>query len=482
MLIPGAGLNPPMTRTNPLKALAKSIVGIALVLLMGLAVIPMGSAATPSNAPTGPSWAYGGSSAFNESGTFTTGNGTTIAFAIHAYFAWAVVYNQTNTSATTYEIQGERAASQHIYIEFCYPTCAAPRQSVNMTAIGWEKDAATANFTETGTVYVNGTATPAIALLNEQIATAENVTTSRTSSSNPNSDGYASVALSTNGALSFQPALGLYPAAPVTGEVWNSTSNYAGDVAWTGSYHVHTPMMGTQSGSLNNNLTKSGVVELFGADHGNQTLRNGQVVRAVAIHLLAPFRFADGWFLLPGGADMFSGQEFPWMMAFGPMVGSMDTGNVDVARGTGHFGMVAATTAVTPEGTPPSAMGPSGPMAASSVPAQTSYSPGTVQGQPMSVASAETLIGSILSAPTAGHTSSTWGGLGRLVLLVGVVAVAIGVVAYVGVSQRTPRRPAESTGNPYRQAVTPMGGQVPPRPPAPQPGTPQEKDPLGYLM
>lgn len=475
-----------MSEVRPLGGIAKIVLGTVLVLLMGSALVPLAAATSAPAAAQGPSWAYGGTQVINANGTIVTQNGMQVGYVLHAYYGWTVIYNQTNTSASTYEIQGQRTLGVDVFLEYCTPSCASPTKSVNITGAGWERDNAFANFTNNGTVYVNqtlfnpGTPVTAVALENANMNSQSNITMVRTSSIS-SYEGYASAAVQTSGVIRFQPALGLYPVSLAQGEQWGAASNFAASMAWTGSYHMHNPMMGSVSGSLGNSLNSTGTVFVHGSDDHDFNLHGGGFVHAINLQVLGPIRLADGWFPLPAGADLFSSTLHPWE-AMGPMGATMGLEDVDVGMHSGHMGMVAASTNYAAAADAPmdgSGMGPGGPGPMSaSTPASTGPAPTTVQALPMSLAAADSLSAALLQTGISGSGNSPAAHTGLFLLLAGVVVVVVIGAVYVSTRRLRPSRPAVTNYTPYQQA----GAQSPARPQPKAPTSSTEKDPLDHLM
>ncbi|MCI4360331.1 MAG: hypothetical protein L3J91_01370, partial [Thermoplasmata archaeon] len=89
-----------------------------------------------------------------------------------------MVFTETNTSATTVELEAQRTMVGNYYASICAPSCTAPTTSGNLSITAWEKDTGFANLTTTATVDESGMATPAIGLSNATALAAGNISES----------------------------------------------------------------------------------------------------------------------------------------------------------------------------------------------------------------------------------------------------------------------------------------------------------------
>src|SRR5579859_1627652 len=249
-----------------LKALSVSIVVVAAALLLS----PPASATTAPATEGVQQWAYGAHT--NLSSTWTNGSGT---YTMSGFFGWDVLLAQTNTSPTSFQVTANRAMALDFALSFCKSPCTSASAVANATYRAWETENGSANFTTVGTVYADGVAEPALALLNESdvirggisegwAATLHLLLTQRGVS--------GAFALSAQAHLSvaFSPALGLVPSPVATGDVWNSSSVYTAAGAWSAATHyARTPWNQTYlsgSQSLNGSASGTGVVSLAGTD------------------------------------------------------------------------------------------------------------------------------------------------------------------------------------------------------------------------
>jgi hypothetical protein len=471
-----------MVQKAAMKGYTKLLLGAVVVMLIGSTMIPLASGATIVIIPGGQSWAYGASREVNFTGTAVGPDGGTWDVSGMAYFGWAVIHQQFNTSSTTFEIFSQRAMAAHYYILYCRPNCATPTVTVNSTVFAWEQNNVWTNFTRDGSVYVSGSATPAVAIDNLSAISQSNVTVVHTASNSRLANylqlAYGSAATYAQASLTFDPALGLFPTASVLNESWNATSDFTGSGSWSGSYHLYGPALGLRANSIQGTLQKTGNVTLTGQDVGSIVLTNGKVGRVIEIQLNGPFRLVDGWFPVLSGADLFSSALQPWM-TMGHMGLAENTGAIDVSSDSGGASVVAATNVYTPNTDTPST-GTAIDGAMDLVPSDSGVSQATIQAQPMSVSNAQSMMSSLLT-PFVGPTSpSTTPVRGAIVLIVVAVVVVAVVAAFSVTRKRAPptrSRPAEPNAayhdiskEPVVEGPSRAGEQK------------DKEDTLGYLM
>jgi hypothetical protein len=404
-------------------------------------MLPLSSGASIVIIPRAGSWAYGGSKEVNLSGTATGPDGGLWYFVGNAYFGWAVVHQQFNTSSSTFEIFSQRTMAAHYNILYCRPDCSSPRVTVNSTVFAWETNNVWANFTRDGTVYVSGVATPAIAMMNLSATSQANITITHTASNSELATylqlAYGSAAVNSAASLTFQPSLGLFPVPQSLNESWTSASNFNGSGSWTGNYHLYGPAAGLRANSFEGNLQRTGNVTLTGKDIGSVVLSNGKVGQIIALQLNGPFRLVDGWFPVLSGADLFSGVLQTWM-TLGHMGLSENTGAVDVASNGGSASVVAATNTYTPNTDTPSAGTSSISALDSPFTASSGVPQSSIQAEPMSLTAAQNLVNSLLSpfaGPSGAGSTPVRGVL--IAAVAGVVLVAV-VAAYSMTRKKSP--------------------------------------------
>lgn len=473
------------------------VLGTAAAALLALLVLP-GIVSPASAAPVAlagsnsQQWAYGAQKWVNVSENF--GNAT---YEAKAFFGWQVVFTATNTSSTTVALEAQRTIVGSYFADLCAPNCASPTTGHgNLSVVAWEKDAGFANLTSAASVYENGTAVPAVGLLNASAQVAGNVTEQLSASlSSGLLNGSTASALYVSGAghdtITFAPALGLVPQNVSGGATWNASSDFAASGGWSiDANWSHTSFSGaTTSGSFtpSGNLQGNGTIDLRGGDLGLVTLRNGATVPVIALAWSGPFDDVDGVILVPHDFDLFGDGSHAWASA--SLVGqAAATANVNIVLdATHHLRVVAAATSFSEDDTSLSTeAAPShGPQAA----ATTTTGATVLQAQPEPVAQAQGTSGCYVGQCAASASGAHGlGGLG-LALLVGlVVAVvvgSVGVVEYRVWARRRAERGLASASTSVRAPLPPppgaylggaAGGPVaPPAPPAPREEPPRSR-------
>ena len=462
-----------------LKALSVSIA----VVVAALVLSPPASAAPVASTHESQQWAYGAHT--NLSSTWTNGSGT---YTMQGFFGWDVLLTQTNTSETTFELTANRAMALDFALSFCKNPCGSTSAVANVTYRAWETENGSANFTTNGTVYENGVAQPALALVNESdlirggvsegwAATLHLLLTQRGVS------GALAVSAQAHLAVAFSPALGLVPSAVSTGDVWNSSSVYAASGAWSAAaQYARTPWNQTYlSGSqgLNGSASGSGPVLLAGTDTGSVVLANGAATDGIALAIVGPFAVREGFLLVPSAADPFGGGQEAWA-SYSNGTARATTATLDLAARLPHAGFLASATAYAPQPASTSALGPvalSGPVPASS------DGSAVVQGQPETVSGSQSGM-TCLVAGNCPSQNVSGGGTVRsplvgAVVIVGVSLVICVLVALLVVERRRvppPRHPNAAlyppTTVPAQEPGTRRRGTAPP---------PEVEDPLGHL-
>ncbi|MCI4348226.1 MAG: hypothetical protein L3J97_06385 [Thermoplasmata archaeon] len=473
------------SKSRTLAALGSVIVVAAS--LVGLVALPLFAAPVAAQAPSsgvttavGPAstlgvqhWAYGGTRTITGDITVTGANGTGFELKYHAFFGWTVVFTQTNTSATTFQIEAQRTAAAQLYVDLCTPSCTSATWTGNYTASGTDVATAFGNFTRDGIVYVGGAPTAALGFLNGS-GNVQDALHSRLTIT-----GHAGVSVyffNVTGAaqakVSFTPELGLIPYSLVAGESWNSTAGFN----LTGSYALAWVFVGPHkqvSGNPSGTFSENGTVALRGEYSHDMSLENGEPTHILMIAITGPFDVHDGVIVLPHMGNVFSGDPHAvggQSLGFAP---TATTSAVDYDAGSSHLGIASAATSFTPSA--------SGAVPAFGlIPAAAPAASGDVQAQPMTVPAAQScaanlVIGGMCSAIShRGPFSLTW--VEFVALVVGVVALVAVLAAAVG---RRPRAPPP-VRVPAGGARVPPGasGQLVPPPRAPPQ---QPSDPLGNL-
>lgn len=432
----------------------------ALAVLGLVMAVPLAMAASPSEAspslvvPPWSAWAYTGYEVASSSGSVNTDGGN-FTFSFHGAFGESVVLNQTNTSASTYSLQGMETLGTEYFVTLCTPSCSTPRGEANITFFSYLQDRSYANLTEAATVDVNGTAVPAIGLVNDQTYASGNITRLMQytyggggglfrSGSSHNGFSYGSAQASAVESVAFTPALGVQPQNVTPGEAWQSNSSYSGQVVANAAYHVYSTVNGRiATGTINPSTNLSGSLTLSGGDQGRFLLRDGALAHQFAFRYNAPFQFWDGIFLIPQGANLFIGSGHPWEVQ-GNLGVTGSPGAVDYAPTAGHFGWVSGSATFAPD----QVNVPAGPASTAGVGdlgelAQPTVSGGpsavNLQTQPDSVADAQALSGALEQAPPLVALAPLAGGHGGVFLLV-IVAVVVAAVVVLLVVRRMRNR------------------------------------------
>ncbi len=491
---------PSKVRTLPVLA---TVIVVALTLAM-LIALPIFAAPVPvPAAPSGVSsaalapaagsnvqtWAYEGTKTITGDITVTNSNGKGFELQYHAFYGWSVVFTQTNnttypTPPTGFMLEAQRTASAQLYVNVCSPDCATPTYTANYTAMATEAATAFGNFTKEGTVYVDGsgndlgTPTPALGFLNGSGAVHDSLLSELTVTGPKGNSAHwwFNVTGSAQAQVFFDPELGLIPYSLTSGEVWNSTAMFS----LTGSYSLmwtYVSPTGTASGSPSGTISASGTVNLTGAYSQDLSLKNGEHTHVLLLALTGPFDLRDGVIILPHMGDVFSGDPSALggqSLGFAPVD---STAAVDYDSSSSHMGIAAAATTF-------------GPATAGAVPstslttAATSPEGGTVQAQPVTVATAQACAASLVKGGDCAP-----GGPGGIQIgpwhatYVELVALVVGVVALVAVlgvavGRRPKAPPPVRVPGPQPRVPAGASGQI-----APPPRTPpqQPSDPLGNL-
>ncbi|MHB8351870.1 MAG: hypothetical protein ACYDFT_04155 [Thermoplasmata archaeon] len=480
---------------------------VLVALALALTGLPGATAAAPlaAGASSNTVWAYGVEK--NVSLTVTT-NQTT--YAVGGYFADHVLLNQTNTSNSTFMLELVRTEGFAYTAEFCRPSCSTNAvEAIVIHDWAWEQDVGFANFTRNGSVYENGSAVPALALVNASARTQSNLTESanftvHTPLRNVRGNASVEVAISSTSSVSFSPALGLVPTSLAPGAAWNATSTFSAHGAVSGSItHARTNSQGLSiSGRTRWNpaVDASGTVRVAGRDQGHIQLSGGAATHVLGLSISGPFAAGEGILFVPAGADLF-GSGAAAYSGYSAGSSSAATASVDWNSGaSGHVGLMASSTAFAPApdgaslvgGSPATIAGVAPPVSLTG--AASSPSGGAVvQAEPESPAAASsgsTCIVQGSCAPQPNPSLAVPGGASGLLtpLLRAAVAGAVivglaGLLAGLIVRRRqVPKPPTDTPAFPPRAGSAAAG--LPSRPGTPDPGsvdpTPEE-DPLGPL-
>jgi hypothetical protein len=474
-----------------------------IVLVSAVPFVGTASATAPRSAaamlvPGDFQWAYGAN--YNASASWTNSTGGYSA-SLTAFYGWQTLLTQKNGTSGSIQLEVQRTAAVDYWLSFCKPSCSNPTWTGSLTFQAWESEAGFANLTTAGTVTVNGTQVPALALENESNQVRGNVTETVSASYHGilkvhTAEYYFSVNASSELSISFSPALGLIPSSLSPGLSWNSTSAFAASGGWSARYaYLHQPMSGSPmqvSGPLSGTVSASGLIALQGRDAGPVSLNNGLSTTAISIVLDGPFHVDEGFLLLPSESDVLGSGGNAWS-SYQNDSATAATASADFAPHQPHLGLLASSTSYAPLPTSQSSLvdGSSAPMVtAASVPlgaapsgSGASSGNAVVQGQPESVANSQSLTpcltaGTCVSptgTPTSRHTSDVIG-----LLVVGLLVGTLVALAVVVTRRRT--LPPAAHPNARLYPTVPLPGPAAPlgKTPATSP-TGSEDDPLGHL-
>jgi hypothetical protein len=459
---------------------------------------PASAAATPLPTVTSgnSSWSYGILVSLKV-GPNTAGNGW--VYEGNATLGYTVTIYENSTSPTTFELTIYRTMGLAFMIRFCDLSCGSPVQWANETFRAYETTATFANFTDQGTVLLNGTTeVPAIALQNSTSFLHANVTEftdvflPSVGDRGPHI-GFLGANLLARAAVTFTPALGLIPDQLVPGSTWNSSSQFSatGGASWSYYYALHRPVgpviIGPVSGGLS--LWANGTVSVQGAyPTGSVFPYGGSTYPAIVLTVAGPFDVREGIIFIPTPTDIFGSTAQPWD---GNATGSASvvdpqSSTLDLKLSSGAEPRIVAsswkysTAAANAATSPSSAVSPGSPGISSAISSGNPVASGIVQGAPESSDQAQ----GAQNCLTKGSDCTTLPGprsfLGLIVVSAAVATVAV-LVALAVVSRRRrspppvyPNAVLYPPGAAYPAA--PAGGPVAPTSPPPP-----EEDPLDHL-
>lgn len=396
-----------------------------------------GGSGSPSAATVAPalatdtSWAYGGQAWWNYTITFDS---TTIVY--NSSFGWTVVLSVTETSSGYWMIEEQRTLGITIL-----KSVTTPKVTVNYCYHAQEDDVAFANITNHSTVYVNDAPVPALGIVNASVAV--NGLVDQTLSLK-NSTGTYTASLKATGkataSVSFSPSLGLIPLNLTKVHEWNSTSTATYAANWDFEY-AYTELNGS-SGSHSKTGSLSGTVpiSLMGYDFGPHHPFSDHKSRiGVILVIQGPFNSYDGFILVPRAFDLFGGGVHPYD-SFGFGTSSITSEDLYFSPGPGGLAITAADQSFGSVDVAGNAWIGS---ITEATPTASSYPSATVEGQPMTVAQAQSLDQKLTSVPGASAAGAAHTG-GVVLVVLGVVIVAVVVTVGVIVWRSSSRR--RSTG------------------------------------
>jgi hypothetical protein len=461
-----------------------------LVLLSGLVA---GTGLTPaaSGSPTraaglgsgANAWAYGATRNLTASGL--THNGT---YSLTASFGFQVVVNQSSGPDNVISLASTRTQAASFSINYCAPSCAHPTVTAHLAYRSFERLLSTTNLTSNGTVSVNGSSVPALALLNSSdtlnAATFENDTfaihgllATRTGAAS------FTESMLAHFAIGFTPGLGLVPRPLAPGESWSSSSPYGGSANWTLGYSTGRTLVNGSSakvsGSIPGSRVFSGELFLNGSDLGSLALNGNLGTNRIAYALSGPFHLREGFLIVPASVDLFGAGTVTGAPEGNGSVGATLSASDFATGSSAHVGFVSSSIVYSTSSNDPVETAPAGGGGELS-PAAESSGPVMLQGEPESIATADGQ-GQCLVSGTCSGASAPAPLLRPLVVAVGVVALAAVVAAVVAV--RRPKAPQRAHPELYPATGRIASAAAAPSP-APVPGTPPKDaapDPLGHL-
>ncbi len=470
------------------RSIRLSAIPMVAILLLSAGPFVAGASGT---APAGPAavgtleWAYGANYSGSASWTNTSSGYTA---TLSAHFGWHTILAQTSGADGMIQLNASRTMALDYALTFCKPDCTNPTTSGNVTFRAWQTERGFANLTNNGSVRVNGTDVPALALVNESDQVQGNLTATAFGTmhgmfNTHSTMYYFSVNASSAVSVAFTPALGLLPAHLTPGMGWSSTSEFSAVGAWQVRYsYTHVPLVGATvhlGGPISGEAAASGTVSVFGTDVGSVALDDGTITDAAALAVEGPFHLHEGFLLLPGESDVFAGGGTAWS-SYQNDSASASTSAVNIAPHSPHLGLLASATSYAPQSSSPSSVGA---IAAVSPVSATTTGGAVVQAQPESVSdavqgSACLIAGNCASSPLAPGGKSVAGAFG--LLLVAVLVATVIAIALVVSRRRTIPPPSHPNARLYPPgaALSPAEPRSNPRAPPPEPPA---DDPLGHL-
>ncbi len=437
------------------------------VALLALAVVPAlaasaSAAAVPSSAhpASGASgeWAYGGQG-WSAGGI----NAGTVSLTWNASAGAVVIYNSTNTSATTTELTAQRTVMVTVTASL-----SAPNESWAYSFKLLEVDRAYANLTSAAAVTLsNSTVVPALGILNASLHANVSLQASLVGTSgNKSMSDYLNASGWAHSQVAFAPALGLVPLnlTGVTG--WTSSANASGSAAWNISWsftdHGFNGTTASKSGYISGTWSTATEVLLTGHVVGPYAKWVDHRVRlGINLGLTGPFDLYAGVLLVPHGFDLLGGGAHAYAASgIGATAGV--TENLYLF-GTSHVSARAVTAAnLNASASTPTAYLPAGAIA----PAASSGASPSVWENPESVGAAQSQAYCFEFG--CGGGSNRWAGL---LVPLAIAGVAAAVIAGIVVSRRG--RGGRAADLPLRAASSPMVAPPPgTSPPGPTPPTP----------
>jgi hypothetical protein len=480
----------------PVKGLSVlATVGVAVLMVFVLVSGPVTATPVTSTSTPVASWSYGAVKSVSV-GPSRAGDGW--MYEGNATIGYTVTVYDNNTSATTFELTVLRTMGAAFSLEFCYPSCSARADWVNLTYRAWETTDAVSNFTDQGTVVDGASSVPAIGLLNSSVWVRANLTESSVEHLpelgvgwQVNHIRFLAASIAGHAFVELSPSLGLVPTVLNPGETWSSTSSFqaTGEANYSRYFWAEGPR-GTvalpSAGSIS--LSAQGTVTVDGAYARGSTVNFGGVAYpAITLTVIGPFSVREGVILFPSSVDLFGGSSPAWAgNASG--VTTVEQSTVDLKPfEDGHLGLAASSWRYVTDSANPADAASENATAAALSPAASSANPvssTTLQGEPQTAAQADSSQQCLTSGggcPGVTQTPSNPSPIFGTVVVVGAIASVAALVA-VAVVTRYRKLPPPTYLN---ATLYPPGqaGRAGPQSAPSRPGTPPppEDDPLDHL-
>ncbi len=476
-------------------------VSVAL-LMVSVSGAAQASAAPPSSAPA-PSaasseWAYGALKHVDLLGYFNGPAGANYTFRLHATFGFAGIFNETQIAPGVYELNATRVMGSVLNITICRPDCLAPTATGTIYHHAWESLTASSILYTNGSVQLNGSSVPALALASSHLHLSAGLveSTSYVAFGVVQVVKQLSANLTASDTLTLAPPLGLVPLNVTPGTSWTSSATFhqAGAYSWSlneSRLGALVNLSPTYTNSGGGSFQSNGTVNLYGAAPGTTVDLAGSTYQAVNFTLAGPFLLREGWILLPTRADVFGDGNQSWLPNQSSFANSSQA-NVEVGAnllGAAHLSFGGSGQWWRSRSSSPSvlssvsAIGPAVSTVAGG-PAGTNAT--YVQGAPESPAQAtadQYCLSTGLGCTTAPAGLRAF--LSALLVAAAVVTVAA-LVAVLTVNRRRqlppPVFPNASLYPPGAASARNVPAARPPtNPPSPPPSSPEEDDPLGHL-
>ncbi len=290
-----------------------------MVSVSGAAAAAVVPASSPASSSSASAWAYGAVRNVELSGYFNGPAGTNYTFHVHATFGFAGIFNETQTAPGVYELNTTRVMGSILNITICRPDCLAPTATGTIYHHAWESLTTSSILYANGSVVVNNSPVPALALASSQLHLSAGLVESTSYVAFGVVQVYKELSanLTASDSLSLSPALGLVPLNVTPGTTWtsNATFQQTGQYAWSLNESRLGALVNLSPTYRNNGsgtFQRNGTVYLYGAAPGATVDLGGSAFQAVNLSVAGPFTLREGWILLPTRADVFGSTNQSW--------------------------------------------------------------------------------------------------------------------------------------------------------------------------